>query len=220
MHLAGAFIDDITVKSGGTTLFTDDVESGDNGLGPDGGFKHSTGTETSEGDRYYLVENRAYVGYDATLETGPYQFSNGITKPDWVEHFQFQDGMLVWAVDEAYSDNNTIEHQGHGLALPVDARRELHLPTAPRRATAASRSTRPSACRPPTRWHCTRRSSWQGQEPDGFVARGDAPVGPRDPEVQRPGPQRLLRSTNPLGGVYVAGHGVAVTVTARRTAAP
>ena len=53
---------------------------------------------------------------------GPYQFSNGLTKPDWVEHFPFQDGLLVWAVDETYADNNTIEHQGHGLALPVDAR--------------------------------------------------------------------------------------------------
>ena len=28
----------------------------------------------------------------------------------------------MWAVDETYTDNNTIEHPGHGLALPVDAR--------------------------------------------------------------------------------------------------
>ena len=121
VHLAGAFIDDIVVKSGGTTLLTDDVEKGDNGWTAAGGFKQSTGTEVSSGDRYYLAENRTYVGYDATLENGPYQFSNGLTKPDWVEHFAYQDGLLVWAIDETYSDNNTIEHQGHGLALPVDA---------------------------------------------------------------------------------------------------
>ena len=27
------------------------------------------------GDRYYIVENRTYVGYDVSLEEGPYQFS-------------------------------------------------------------------------------------------------------------------------------------------------
>jgi immune inhibitor A len=122
VHLAGAFIDDIVVKSGGTTILSDNVENDGTGWTAVGGFKQSTGTETSSGDRYYLVENRAYVGYDATLQVGPYQFSNGLTKPDWVEHFPFQDGMLVWAVDESYGDNNTIDHPGHGQALPVDAR--------------------------------------------------------------------------------------------------
>jgi immune inhibitor A len=122
VHLANAFLDDIVVKSGGTTLLTDSVENGANGWTADGGFKISTGTETSIGDRYYLVENRTYVGYDATLQTGPYQFSFGLTAPEKVEHFPFQDGLLVWMVDETYSDNNTSEHAGHGLSLPVDAR--------------------------------------------------------------------------------------------------
>jgi immune inhibitor A len=122
VHLANAFLDDIVVKSGGTTLLTDNVENGANGWTADGGFKISTGTETSIGDRYYLVENRTYVGYDATLQTGPYQFSFGLTAPEKVEHFPFQDGLLVWMVDETYSDNNTSEHAGHGLSLPVDAR--------------------------------------------------------------------------------------------------
>ena len=122
VHLPGAFIDDITLKSGGTSLFSDDVENGDNDWTAAGGFKISDGTEITEGDRYYIAENRAYVGYDATLATGPYQFSFGLTDPDKVEHFQFQDGLLVWMVDEAYTDNNNSEHTGHGLALPVDAR--------------------------------------------------------------------------------------------------
>jgi immune inhibitor A len=122
VHLPGAFIDDITIKSGGTTLFTDDVESGDNGWTAVGGFKRSTGTEAVIGDRYYIAENRTYVGYDAGLEVGPYQFSFGLTDPDKVEHFAFEDGLLVWMVDETYTDNNTSEHAGHGLSLPVDAR--------------------------------------------------------------------------------------------------
>ena len=56
------------------------------------------------------------------LETGPYQFSFALTDPDKVEHFAFEDGLLVWMVDETYTDNNNSEHAGHGLALPVDAR--------------------------------------------------------------------------------------------------
>ena len=36
VHLAGAFLDDILIKSGGTTLFSDDVESGDERLGSRG----------------------------------------------------------------------------------------------------------------------------------------------------------------------------------------
>ena len=118
----GAFLDNITIKSGGTQLFFDDVESGANGWTAEGGFKVSTGTEEVVGDRYYIAENRTYVGYDAGLEVGPYQFSFALTDPDKVEHFAFQDGLLVWMVDESYIDNNNSQHTGRALALPVDAR--------------------------------------------------------------------------------------------------
>jgi immune inhibitor A len=122
VHEANAFLDNFVLKSGGTTIFTDDVESGEDGWTREGGFKISTGTESVEGDRYFIAENRTYVGYDAGLQTGPYQFSFALTDPDKVEHFGFQDGLLVWMVDEAYSDNNNSEHTGRGLSLPVDAR--------------------------------------------------------------------------------------------------
>jgi immune inhibitor A len=127
VHEPGAFIDDIVIKSGGTTLYSDDVEDVEGDLAEDrwtaeGGFVLSDGEESVIGDRYYIAENRTYVGYDAMLETGPYQFSFALTDPDKVEHFAFQDGLLVWMVDETYTDNNNSEHQGRGLALPVDAR--------------------------------------------------------------------------------------------------
>ena len=106
IHFPGAFLDDVVVKSGGTTLFSDDVEQGANGWSTTGLWKISTGTETGTFERYYLAENREYVGYDAPLAQGPYQFAKGITAPNWVEFFKFQNGMLVWFVDDSFEDNN------------------------------------------------------------------------------------------------------------------
>jgi immune inhibitor A len=39
-----------------------------------------------------------------------------------VERFPYQNGMLVWYIDNEYSDNNTKTHPGGGQVLPVDAR--------------------------------------------------------------------------------------------------
>ena len=215
VHYAGAFLDDIAVKNGGTTLFVDDVETdGTLGWTAVGGFKKSTGTETSEGDRYYLVENRTYVGYDATLETGPYQFSYGLTAPDKVEHFPFNDGMLVWAIDEAYGDNNTIEHQGHGLALPVDAN--------PAKFTYPD-GTAPSNRRQPL------DAAFGVNDADGVVLHKEVVVGKgKSQTIEWVGatsatgkqkatfsdedPNAYFHASNPLGGVIVAGHGVDITV--------
>ena len=57
---------------------------------------------------FYLAENRIYSGYDATLKTGPYNFGCGNTRPDWVERFPYQNGLLVWFANGEYTDNNTI----------------------------------------------------------------------------------------------------------------
>ena len=118
---AGAFLDNISIKVGQSIVVTDGAEGGDDGWTIEG-WKASTGTEVTEGDRYYLLENRQYVGYDHTLEVGPYQFDKAYTAPDHVERFPFQNGMLVWLVDHGYTDNNVITHTGPGYALPVDAR--------------------------------------------------------------------------------------------------
>lgn len=216
VHLAGAFLDDIVVKSGGTTLFTDDVEQGDHVWTAEGGFKTSTGSETSSGDRYYLVENRTYVGYDDTLRTGPYQFDKAYTAPDHVERFPYQDGMLVWAVDETYTDNNTIDHQGHGLALPVDAR--------PAKFTYPD-GTAPSNRRQPfDATFGTQQLDPVALHKEVLVGKGKsqtiesvAAVGSTGDEVQAAtfsdaDPNAFFHSSNPLGGVIVAGHGVSVTV--------
>jgi immune inhibitor A len=121
LHYEGPFLDDIVITADGATLFSDDVESGDNGWTAKG-FTRMSGTTKEKASHYYLAENRVYSGYDKTLQTGPYNFGWANTKPNWVERFPYQNGMLVWYVDNAYSDNNTSQHPGGGWALPVDAR--------------------------------------------------------------------------------------------------
>jgi immune inhibitor A len=117
---AGVFLDQIVTKTGRTVLDTEGAEGGDSAWTADE-FRPSTGTEVVTAPRYYLLENRSYVGYDDTLRTGPYNFSEAFTRPNWVEHFPYQNGMLVWLVDHTVADNNTSEHPGTAYALPIDA---------------------------------------------------------------------------------------------------
>ncbi len=123
VHNPGAFIDDITVTADGATVLSDDVESGANGWTAQG-FTIISGTVSKQVPQYYLAENRVYDDYDAALKTGPYNFGNANTKPNWVERFPYQNGLLVWYSDGEFTDNNTSVHPGGGLVLPVDARPE------------------------------------------------------------------------------------------------
>ena len=80
------------------------------------------GKYTATYQQYYVAENRVYGGYDETLRTGPYNFGWQQTALDKVEHFPYQDGLLVWYANTLYTDNNTSKHPGYGEALVVDAR--------------------------------------------------------------------------------------------------
>ncbi|MQA06331.1 MAG: M6 family metalloprotease domain-containing protein [Streptosporangiales bacterium] len=120
VHEDGLFLDDIEVTAGGDTVFSDDVESGENDWEANG-FTRMTGTTSEMKGQYYIAENRRYVDYDSTLKTGPYHFGHANTKPNWVQHYPYQDGLLVSFWDETQEDNNTSEHPGKGLVLPVDA---------------------------------------------------------------------------------------------------
>ncbi|ADD44444.1 M6 family metalloprotease domain protein [Stackebrandtia nassauensis DSM 44728] len=119
-HGTGVFVDDLAVVADGEKVWSDDVEGGDNGW-TGYGAKRTTGKETLTFARFYLVENRQHVSYDKFLKTGPYNFGFANTKPDWVERYRYEEGMLVWFVNTKFGDNNTGLHPGQGLALPVDA---------------------------------------------------------------------------------------------------
>ncbi|MBN1171002.1 MAG: immune inhibitor A, partial [Micromonosporaceae bacterium] len=120
----GFFADDITVTAGGTEVFTDGAESGDNGWTANG-FSAVGSSMTDEYDNYYIVSNRSWISFDQYLKSGPYNFGFLPDKPDWVEHFPYQEGLLISYWDTSQPDNNTSEHPGEGLILPIDSHPKL-----------------------------------------------------------------------------------------------
>jgi len=121
VHYDGPFLDDLALTVDGVTAWSDGVESAVSAWTANG-FTRIGGSVSADVPQFYLAENRVYAGYDATLKTGPYNFGWADTRPDWVERFPYQNGLLVWYSDGACTDNNTISHPGCGQTLPVDAR--------------------------------------------------------------------------------------------------
>ncbi len=220
-NLAGAFLDNIAIKSGAGT-FLDGAESGANGWTAEpaadkGGWRISTGTDVSNAPRYYLIENRQYVGYDKTLAEGPYQYSFGLTAPNKVEWFPYQDGMLVWLVDQAYlDDNNVSQHPGAGYALPVDS--------------FPNSLTYPDGSSPTNRREpydatfgldqldpvCLSKEVAGGtkKNPTVEIVKACGPVGAQKPTFDDTNPLAYYDAAAPQNSVKVAGVGVKATVTA------
>jgi immune inhibitor A len=123
LALAGLYADDVAVKAGGETVFTDGAEDGATGFDLDG-FKIIGATTTAQFDNYYVMGRRSYVSYDKYLLTGPYNFGFTNTKPDWVEHYKYGHGLLISYWDTSMQDNNTSLHPGSGRNLPIDANPE------------------------------------------------------------------------------------------------
>jgi immune inhibitor A len=113
---AGLFLDDISIAGGPT----DGAETSPNGWTL-AGFSAVGDSVTNGYANYYIASHRDYVSFDKYLQSGPYNFGFLNTRPDWVEHFPYQDGLLVSYWDTSQSDNNTSSHPGEGLILPVDA---------------------------------------------------------------------------------------------------
>ncbi|MFD9245364.1 immune inhibitor A domain-containing protein [Streptomyces sp. NPDC059556] len=116
----GFTADAITLTADGATVFADGAENGDNGWAAKGFSRVGKGF-TKEYEQYYIAENRQYVSYDATLKVGPYNFGFTGDKASWVEHYAYQNGLLIWKWDLSQKDNNTAVHPGQGLILPVDS---------------------------------------------------------------------------------------------------
>ena len=116
----GFMVDDITI----TGFPTDGAET-DAGwtYNPTTGFHVTTGTEIALYNQYYVAEYRQYKGYDSTLKVGPYFFGylNNPALVNFVDHFPYQDGLLINYWDTSQKNNQTRLHPGEGLLLPIDA---------------------------------------------------------------------------------------------------
>ena len=120
----GFMVDDIQI----TGYPLDDAES-DAGWTFDG-FRLTTGSESGFYFNAYVAEYRQYRGYDATLANA-YNFGWATDDElfNYVEHFPYQDGLLVSYWDTSFPDNNVGSHvaagRPGGLLLPVDAHPDL-----------------------------------------------------------------------------------------------
>ena len=117
---SGLMVDDIMIS--GYPL--DDAE-GDSGWTFDG-FRRTDGIESKYYSNYYVAEFRQYRGYDRGLGNA-YNFGWGGV-PDlssFVEHFPYQDGLLVSYWDNSFTSNNVGANcaagRCGGLLLTVDA---------------------------------------------------------------------------------------------------
>jgi immune inhibitor A len=116
----GFHVDDIAIT--GQPLDGAETDAGWT-FSPAGGFHVTTGTETAYFNHYYVAEFRQYRGFDSTLAVGPYYFGylNNPALWNFVDHFPYQDGLLVNYWDTSQKNNQTRLHPGKGLLLPVDA---------------------------------------------------------------------------------------------------
>jgi immune inhibitor A len=116
----GFMLDDLNI----TGMAVDGAET-DAGwtYAPTTGFHVTNGTETALKDQYYVAEYRQYWGYDTTLKTGPYFFGylDNPLLQNYVDHFPYQDGLLINYWDTSQTNNQTRRHPGAGLLLPIDA---------------------------------------------------------------------------------------------------
>jgi immune inhibitor A len=115
----GFFGDDITVTADGATVLSDGAEAATSWALD--GFSAVGASITKQYDNYYIAGNRSYVSYDKYLKTGPYYFGYLNTMPDWVDHYAYQQGLLISYWDTSQVDNNTSDHAGQGLNLVIDA---------------------------------------------------------------------------------------------------
>lgn len=105
----GLSVDNIQVKNGKKVIFSDSDQSAFTLNGFENDSFGLMGSST-----YYLAEWRTHNGVDAGLAH--------IKRGDSL--MQFEEGMLLWYVDDSYQDNWVGDHPGYGFLGVVDASQE------------------------------------------------------------------------------------------------
>ena len=118
----GLFVDDITVTGG----FSDGAEGG-LGTWTASGFAIAGSSISHQFDHFYIAGNRSYVSYDRYLRGGPYYFGYLNTLPDFVDHYNYQTGLLISYWDTSFDNNDTFQHPGQGRNMIIDSHPEPFL---------------------------------------------------------------------------------------------
>jgi len=199
---SGIFVDDIALTAGGTTLLTDGAETSPNGWTLNG-FTSVGATSTASFPQYYIASNREYVAFDRYLKTGPYNFGFP-DKPAFAEHFPYQDGLLISLWDTSQGDNNTSQHPGEGLILPIDAHpRTIY--------KLDGQPWRPRVQMYDAPFGLQKADSFTLHDPatgQASYLRGQA----GNPLFDDSNPLRYFKADQPTGGVKVAGSGTKIRV--------
>ncbi|MFV2101953.1 immune inhibitor A domain-containing protein [Micromonospora sp. LOL_024] len=117
----GFSADAVTLTVDGETVFADGAESGAADWALAGGFEVVEESYTRSFANYYIAGTRQHISYDKYLKTGPYFFGYADTRPDYVEHYPYQEGLLISYWNTRWTDNDTFAHPGEGRNLIIDA---------------------------------------------------------------------------------------------------
>ncbi|WP_189113382.1 immune inhibitor A domain-containing protein [Pilimelia terevasa] len=134
LNEGGLFVDEIQVTADGAVVHADGAEGGASSWTL-AGFSAVADKVTETFDNFYIAGNRTYVKYDKYLKWGPY-FYGYPKKPDYVDHYAYEEGLLIGYMDTSVEDNNVSAHPGEARFGYVDAHPEpmLNLTGAPWRA--------------------------------------------------------------------------------------
>ncbi|CAM3905141.1 M6 family metalloprotease domain-containing protein [Corallococcus sp. ZKHCc1 1396] len=117
----GFLVDGFQLWAKNKYVFGDDAENGDK-YWDQATFFLNDGNQTFY-DNYYIAEWRQFRGYDAGLETGPYNYgfsADGLG--DYAERYSYNPGLLITYWDTSVPDNRVSVHPGEGRILPIDSR--------------------------------------------------------------------------------------------------
>jgi immune inhibitor A len=122
---AGFMVDEIAIT--GQPVDGGEAPAGWTFVPATGGFRATTGIETTLYFNSYIAEFRQYRDiFDSSLQTGPYNFGFGNNPAllNYAERYPYQDGLLVSYWDTSQGDNDASQHPGAGLILPIDSHPE------------------------------------------------------------------------------------------------
>lgn len=109
--LPGLFVDDLKITADGSKVWSDDAEG--TSTFTFNGFSQSNGKQYAA--QYYLLEWRSYADVDKGLK----HIKRGASL------MSYNNGLVVWYVDQSYSDNWVGKHPGNGFLGVVDADQQV-----------------------------------------------------------------------------------------------